>query len=136
MMCERGEQPREAVHPRLLAHGVLRRSTHRIAAVGMDDGCRVADATVAVEKLGAVHFFRQRASELRKLRRCEIGEVAAAPWGFGYEDAQSHECCSADRPVVGPRDRVADPGIDAVESVTCGNLDVAFDRARLAAQLQ
>ncbi len=136
MMPERGEQPHEAVHPRLLADGVLRCSTHRIAAVGMDHGCGVADAAVAVEKLGAVHFFRQRASELRKLRRCEIGEVAAAPWRFGDEDAKSHECRGADRPVVGPGDRVADPGIDAVESVTCGNLEVAFDRARLAAQLQ
>src|SRR6266581_1375229 len=100
MMRERGEQPHEAVHPRLLAHGVFRRSTHRIAAVGMNDGCGVADAAVALEELSAVHFFRQRASELRKLRRREIGEVPAAPWGFGYEDAQSHECCGADRPVV------------------------------------
>src|SRR5436190_13338834 len=136
MICERGEQPREAVHARLLADRVRRRLTHRIAAVGTNDGCGVADAAVALEERSTVHFFRQRASELRKLRRCEIGEVAAAPRGFGCEDAQSYECCGADRTVVGPRDRVADPGIDAVESVTRRNLDVAFDRAWLAAQLQ
>src|SRR6266516_952004 len=102
----------------------------------MHDGCGVADAAVALEERSAGHFFRQRGSELRKLHRCEIGEVAAAPWGFGNEDAKSHECCRADRPVVGPRDRVADPGIDAVESVTGRNLEVAFDCAWLAAQLQ
>src|SRR5437773_11436464 len=118
MMCERGEQLCEAIHARLLADRVLRRSTHRIAAVGINDGCGVADAAVTLEELGAIHVFRQRASELRKLHRREIGEVAAAPWGFGCEDAKSHECCRADRPVVGPRDRVANPGIDAVESVT------------------
>src|SRR5439155_23414461 len=38
--------------------------------------------------------------------------------------------------VVGPRDGMADPGIDAVESVSCRNFEVAFDRARLATQLQ
>src|SRR6266446_8307222 len=117
-MRDCGEELREAVHARLLADRVLRRSTHRIAAVGTDDGCRVADAAVALEELGAFHFFRQRASELRKLRRREIGEITASPWRLGCEDAQSHECRGADGSVIGTRYRVADSGIDAVESVT------------------
>src|SRR6266568_4285424 len=111
-------------------------ATDGIAAVGTHDGCGVADAAVALQEFSARHFFRQRASELRKLRRREIGEITASPWGSGCEDAKSHECRGAHGSVVGPRDGMADPGIDAVESVSCRNFDVAFDRARLATQLQ
>src|SRR6266567_1869781 len=136
MITERGEQLREAVHARLLANRVLRCDAHRIAAVWVDDGCRVADAAVALEELSTLHFVRQRASELRKLGRREIGEITAVPKRLGGEDAQSHECRGADGSVIGARNRVADSGIDAVESVTRRDRDVALDGAGLAPQLQ
>src|SRR6266581_7060134 len=136
MITERGEQLRETVHALLLANRVLRCDAHRIAAVGMNDGCRVADAAVALEELSAFHFFRQRARELRKLRQREIGEITASPWRLGCEDAQSHECRGADGSVIGTRYRVADSGIDAVESVTRRDRDVPLDCAGLTIQLQ
>src|SRR5438876_8074277 len=102
----------------------------------MNDGCVVADAAVALEELSAGHFYRQATSEQRKLRRREVREIASARRSLGREDPMSHERGGADRSVVGTRDRMADAGIDAVESVTGRDRDVALDCAGLTMQLK
>src|SRR5439155_6000572 len=109
----------------------------------------IYNSPAALHELPPRYHIQKPPGERRPLRPREVGEIAsparvvdAQPTalalhrqsGRGGNHPVAHERCGSNRLIVGSRDRVADPGIDAVEPIACRDLEVSLDRARLAAQ--